>query len=73
MELARVAEVSSAARTTLETKDNIQLLTIYTKIKTLIINPFASGIKKGFPGPHNGIIFSKNSEKISSHYKFHCQ
>ena len=37
------------------------------------INPFASGIQKVLLYPHNGIIFSENSEKISSHYKFLCQ
>ena len=30
-------------------------------------NPFASGIPKVLLSPHNGIIFSENSVKISSH------
>ena len=29
--------------------------------------PLRFGNKKGFAVPHNGIIFSENSEKISSH------
>ena len=36
------------------------------------VNPFTSGILY-FSGPPYKIIFSKNSEKISSHYKFLCQ
>ena len=35
---------------------------IYSKI-----NPFRFGNTKGFAVPHNGIIFSENSVKISSH------
>ena len=31
------------------------------------VKPLRFGNKKGFPGPHNGIIFSENSVKISSH------
>ena len=40
----------------------------------LRVNPFASGIKNVLLYPiYNGIIFSENSGKISSHYKFLCQ
>ena len=31
------------------------------------LKPLRFGNKKGFAVPHNGIIFSENSEKISSH------
>ena len=40
---------------------------MYNLLGVIARNPFASGIKKGFAVPHNGIIFSENSEKISSH------
>ena len=36
-------------------------------VLVLLLKPLRFGNKKGFAVPHNGIIFSENSEKISSH------